>query len=413
MSGLEINVFNKKLIFISAVLILGLSGCIGGKQKPAVPTLPGSISATVPTSLPATATQETAHPTPTSTTPAVTPTPVPTPSPVSRPTSPSGYGYEATPTSTATQASQPTQAASPTATPAEATQPASPTSLPTSQASTCTDLAAYYGDVTIPDDTVVQQGESFVKTWRVRNEGTCTWDSSYALVHHGGEVMSAPLSNPLPAVSPGSIANISVELIAPSRGGATASYWEFQNPQGQRFGVGSGGLGPLWAQIVVAYLNPAPTATPAAGSSSGTSSSCSPTRNPAYESAVLDLINQARASASLGALALSPVLSAAALEHSTDMACNHYVDHTGSDGSTWYSRVAAQGYANYNSARENIYAGHPEFGATPQGAMTWWMNSQVHRDNILFTPVTEIGIGIVTWPGSDWGGYYTVVFARP
>jgi uncharacterized protein YkwD len=95
------------------------------------------------------------------------------------------------------------------------------------------------------------------------------------------------------------------------------------------------------------------------------------------------------------------------------MACNHYVDHTGSDGSTWFSRVASQGYANYNSAHENIYVGHPEFGGTPQGAMTWWMNSQVHRDNILFTTVTEIGIGIVTWPTSDWGGYYTVEFARP
>jgi uncharacterized protein YkwD len=225
--------------------------------------------------------------------------------------------------------------------------------------------------------------------------------------------MSAPQSNPMPAIHPGSIAEISIELTAPSRGGATASYWEFQNPQGQRFGVGSGGLGPLWAQIVVAYLNPAPTATPAAGTSTGATSSCSPTRNPAYESAVLDLINQARASAGQGALTLSAELSAAALEHSNDMACNHYVDHTGSDGSTWYSRVSAQGYANYNSARENIYVGHPEFGATPQGAITWWMNSQVHRDNILFVNVTEIGIGIATWPSSDWGGYYTVVFARP
>ena len=94
------------------------------------------------------------------------------------------------------------------------------------------------------------------------------------------------------------------------------------------------------------------------------------------------------------------------------MACNGFVDHNGSDGSTWYQRVAAQGYENSASARENIYVGDPAFGGTPQGAFDWWMNSQVHRDNILNPNVTEIGIGYVYLSGSPYGGYYTLVVAK-
>jgi hypothetical protein len=46
----------------------------------------------------------------------------------------------------------------------------------------CTDRAAFVGDVTIPDQTSIAPGAAFIKTWRLRNDGTCTWDASYALV---------------------------------------------------------------------------------------------------------------------------------------------------------------------------------------------------------------------------------------
>jgi uncharacterized protein YkwD len=392
-------------MFVSIFILFSLSGCTGGKQPVTKPANTGSQPTAPTPTLAATAAAPIL--------PTETPGPIPTATSAANPISQSAPTETTTaPAPTATPLPPITQPA-PIATLISSPVPPTSTSAPTDLASACTDIAAYYGDVTIPDDTPVKQGETFVKIWRVRNAGTCAWDKSYALVHQSGEVMSAPLSNPLPDVPPGATVDISIELTAPARGGRTVSYWEFQNPQGKRFGVGAGNPGPLWAQVLVTFLTPSPTETPAEGGSGGTASTCSPTRHPEYESAILDAINQARANAGRGALTLSLELSAAALEHSTDMACNHYVDHTGSDGSTWFSRVAAQGYANYNSARENIYVGHPEFGGTPDGAMTWWMNSQVHRDNILFEAVTQIGIGMVTWPGSDWGGYYTVVFARP
>jgi uncharacterized protein YkwD len=122
---------------------------------------------------------------------------------------------------------------------------------------------------------------------------------------------------------------------------------------------------------------------------------------------MLSLINQARAENGLQPVFLQSQLSAAALQHSTDMACNRFVDHDGSDGSTWYARVEAQGYANPRSARENIYV-----GADAQGTFNWWMGSQVHRDNILFPTVTEAGIGYVNLPGSPYGSYFTLVLAK-
>jgi uncharacterized protein YkwD len=101
------------------------------------------------------------------------------------------------------------------------------------------------------------------------------------------------------------------------------------------------------------------------------------------------------------------------MSHSLDMACQDFIDHVGSDGSTWYDRAASQGYANANSAHENIYVGDPAFGGTTEGAFSWWMNSQVHRDNILFDAISEIGIGYIYNPKSTYGGYFTVLFARP
>jgi uncharacterized protein YkwD len=139
---------------------------------------------------------------------------------------------------------------------------------------------------------------------------------------------------------------------------------------------------------------------------------CNPERNTSFENQVLTLINQARASNGLASLNADQKLAQSALVHSTDMACTDFVDHSGSNGSSWYDRITAQGYV-YSSATENIYVGNPQFGGTPQGAYEWWMNSQIHRDNILDPKMTDIGVGYIFNTDSEYGGYYTVNFARP
>jgi len=306
----------------------------------------------------------------------------------------------------------------PTAPPEEAAPPPSPTpeqAAPTPQtAKDCADTAAFFGDVTIPDGTAFQQNDPFVKTWRVRNEGTCAWGPDYALVFAGGDPMNGPLSNPMPAAAPGAVVDVSVNLTAPGSGGTFTGYWEFQDPYGQRFGVSSGGTDPIWVKIGVTIYDESGSIKAVGAPPAGTapSATCSPQRDSASEQQILEKINAARAAQGLNALKLEDRLSAAAYAHSTDMACQDFIDHAGSDGSTWYTRIQAQGYA-YAYATENIYVGNPTFGGTPEGAFDWWMNSPVHRDNILSARVTEIGIGYTYSESSTYGGYYTLNFARP
>jgi uncharacterized protein YkwD len=321
-----------------------------------------------------------------------------------------------TPTSPATEPSAPT--AAPTETQAAPTQ-ASPTeSSQTNQAETpaCNDLAAYYGDVTIPDDTFFKQGDTFTKTWRFRNNGDCTWTPDYKLVFNSGEIMNGPLSQPFPdSVPPGGYLNLSVDLTAPSRGGNYTGYWWFENPAGQRFGTGASRDDTFWVKINVGFLNSQGQAQTPASTTSATSpsfSGCAAAEDKGVEQQVLALINQQRQSNGLPALNEDPALDKAALIHSQDMACNNFVGHNGSDGSTWYDRISAQGYS-YSNANENIFYGTPDYGGDAQGAVTWWMNSPIHRDNILNDTNSDIGIGYVYDANSQYGGYYTVDFARP
>jgi uncharacterized protein YkwD len=335
----------------------------------------------------------------------------------------------------------------------------------------CTDTAGFFGDLTIPDGTSFKQNTPFVKTWRVRNEGTCTWGPDYSLIFYGGDQMSGPLSVSMPVIAPGEIGNISVNLKSPSAGGAFTGLWEFQNPSGKRFGVNSSGIDQIWVKIGVTIFNDegvvvpvgstpvattiiantgssnpesvslnnsgsqpststsnTTTSTPSTSTSNPTTSNpsantsntttsnpsnmCTPQENSDYEQQILGLINNARAQNNLTPLSLNGRLSAAAVMHSTDMACKNYVDHTGSDGSTWFTRIQAKKY-KYSYASENIYVGNPAFGGTPGGAFTWWMNSQIHRDNILSIKVSDIGIGYEFYPNSTYGGYYTLDFAKP
>ena len=279
----------------------------------------------------------------------------------------------------------------------------------------CLEKAAFFLDVTVPDETFFNQGESFTKVWRFRNEGTCTWTTDYAIVFHSGDNMSAPIEVSFPEiVQPGELVDLSVDMKAPTRGGQHRSNWEFKNPSGNHFGAGSTGKDLFWVLISVRFLDqndepqPDPSKLPPPSSPVG----CDITRDQGYESQVVTLINQARSQNGLGSLNTRNELTSSALTHSSDMACNDFVGHSGSDGSHWTDRIKVQGFSP-GYATENIYVGFPDFGGTPAGAFDWWMNSQVHRENILDPKVMEIGVGYVFNEQSSYGGYYTINFAGP
>ncbi len=128
--------------------------------------------------------------------------------------------------------------------------PPSPTSLPTATPLPC-DQAAYVKDVTYPDNSEVAAGETFVKTWRLQNAGTCTWTTAYAVVFAGGDRMGAPAAQPLPgSVAPGETVDISLSLTAPEDGGTYRGEFKLRNASNVIFGVGPQN-GSFWVQIKV------------------------------------------------------------------------------------------------------------------------------------------------------------------
>jgi uncharacterized protein YkwD len=163
-------------------------------------------------------------------------------------------------------------------------------------------------------------------------------------------------------------------------------------------------------------LTPSQTLTPSPGPSptpipSNTPSACTIVLNTGFEAQVADLINGARHDNGLASLRVQSQLRAAARVQATDMACNHFTGHTGSDGSTVRDRVEAQGYS-WSWIGEN-YMVTRNTSTGPQTAFNWWMNSTPHRENILGAAYTEFGVGYIYGPDSDHGGYFVVVFARP
>ncbi len=110
------------------------------------------------------------------------------------------------------------------------------TPSPTVGTSGCEPDAEYVADVTIPDNTAVAPGETFLKVWRVRNSGTCPWVEGYALRFIEGAQMGGPATVPIPAAAPGEVAELSVNLAAPTEPGMYRGNWQLCVGEGTCFG---------------------------------------------------------------------------------------------------------------------------------------------------------------------------------
>jgi hypothetical protein len=145
----------------------------------------------------------------------------------------------------------PTNTPSPTATPIVGTGPGG-----------CVLKGTYVADVTIPDGTVLAPNAPFVKTWRIRNDGTCTWDAGYQLIYASGNQMSGPAAVGIPAAAPGQTIDISVNLVAPGTAGEYTGVWRLRASNNAIFGG--------YTVVIRVAGPPTPTATPAGGPWSGT-----------------------------------------------------------------------------------------------------------------------------------------------
>jgi hypothetical protein len=102
-----------------------------------------------------------------------------------------------------------------------------------------------------PDGTVYKPGTAFTKSWTIKNEGTCTWDSTYKLIFWSGEIMGGSTYYDLPeVVQPGDDISIVVQFLAPTIEGNYTGYWRLQTPWNEVFGVGQYSQA-FYANIVV------------------------------------------------------------------------------------------------------------------------------------------------------------------
>jgi hypothetical protein len=141
--------------------------------------------------------------------------------------------------------------------PAESTQ-AVVTLTAAEETSSACDLAAagIPIDVTVPDGTRFQPGETFAKTWRLVNAGTCPWTQKYAVVWFSGQSLGIAPPQPMPGiVQPGESVDITVDMMAPYRPGTYQGNWKLRNADGQLFGLGPNGDSPFWVQIEVVENN--------------------------------------------------------------------------------------------------------------------------------------------------------------
>jgi len=137
-----------------------------------------------------------------------------------------------------------------------------PTALPgpTPTPPACYDGMAYVSDVQIPDGTELAPGKDFDKVWRIRNTGTCSWNSNYRIVFVQGDRMEGGSEAVKTIVRPGETYDIIIDQKAPTTPGKYTGIWQMVNASNIPFGER------VWVKITVpgpaAPTNAPPTNTP-------------------------------------------------------------------------------------------------------------------------------------------------------
>jgi hypothetical protein len=174
----------------------------------------------------------------------------------------------------------------PTATP---TPTITPTPLPTPVPLECLD-SAYVADVTIRDNTRIRPGETFIKTWRVRNNGDCPWpyDTQLRVTRDGAII--APDVLHVGTLDPGAETEISIEMTAPPT--------RARHRETRRLASGSDGFFGTNLTVVIRVTG-APVPTPVAPSATPTQPP-QPTATPTRLAAPLRILHVDRQAGTIG-----------------------------------------------------------------------------------------------------------------
>ena len=128
-----------------------------------------------------------------------------------------------------------------------------PTTAPVGSTTGCYSLR-FVSDVSVPDNTTMTPGQTFTKTWKVLNAGTCAWDAGFKFAFVGGEQLGGSTQTLAAAVAAGSTFDISVPMTAPTdKSGTLRGNWRMSTAAGQYFGD------EVYVQIVVGGSGPTST----------------------------------------------------------------------------------------------------------------------------------------------------------
>ena len=138
---------------------------------------------------------------------------------------------------TQTAAAQPSETPVPTQTsvPETPTPTATPTISGSPTVALC-DNSIFPNDASVPDGSQMTAGQDFVKTWKVKNTGACSWSTGYQLIHAYGEKLGGLATALTTEVLPNTEVEISINLKAPEKSGTYGSYWRLANNNGVPFG---------------------------------------------------------------------------------------------------------------------------------------------------------------------------------
>jgi hypothetical protein len=172
------------------------------------------------------------------------------------------------PTGTPTATTAPTIAPLATST-AGTPLSASTSGVPVSGGTSCYALT-FVKDVSIPDNTQMDPGETFTKTWQVLNSGSCEWEAGFRFQNTGGNAMSASALVLPSTVASGATFDLSVPMTAPNAAGTVRGNWRMSTDTGEFFGD------EVFVVIVVGNAAPAATNTTGAPAATATQASATP-----------------------------------------------------------------------------------------------------------------------------------------
>ncbi len=100
----------------------------------------------------------------------------------------------------------------------------------------CRNGMMFVSDVSLPDRTILLPGMPAVKTWNIKNTGTCTWDSTYTFNYVKGSVLGPTSVKIGKLVAPGESYQVSVDLTTPAADGEYTAWWQMRGTEGTAFG---------------------------------------------------------------------------------------------------------------------------------------------------------------------------------